>query len=746
MIDNQSSSTSQLREMALTVALPLAGISLASLNFAFKRVNCWYLVKYHGGAVYHRLDTHEPESISGDNYLLAEVRDLLGIPESAEDNPTGRYPSSDTPSIISPHFYLVKYTKFLILLGLAATYAVRTAMQWSTYPQSQDPWWFLATPCIGLLLWGTLGLAYGWVNIIRSTDTNQSEIHPFLTNITLLTLAICFLANVFLGLLAGEFPAETLGDLWRTPSALTDTIQSTLMLGVAIVALWTEAAPRCVMVPDPNRPDDPPIRLSPEGKSSIIHHFSFSWLNDILRAGHEQVLGFSDLWHLPRDNLGFINWTKYRQTARPNHSLAWNIYHTLCSLIHTQFFLSALRYSLKYSNVYFMNLFLRYIQHPKEAPKSVAYGYVLGIFLSSWIVALISTRALFLGRHISFRINGILAGELARKILVRNQHQLVQSEPSPGENSKDNEPESELEVGSTGKIMNLASNDIRRIAEASAYVMDIICIPLELGVGVYFLYQLLGVSAFIGLVSMLLTYPLNQVAFRKAIQYEDTLSSISDRRVSVITEMLSGMRIIKMFGWEANFMDRIQSIRLEQLRVLKKYLLTWSLIDVSVYIGPLAMLSSAFGSYSLIFGHTLTADVAFTSWSVFQMVQDAFFTLLGYGQYFISCRVSLLRVDRFLHQEDVEPPAEWAISPESARKTQPTTTDSSQPDSTLGFVHATFSWNMEECEASLHDGNASSSLNSVIGTSHQPKLGSSTSTDISSASTSSKDVLEVDSV
>ncbi|KAJ1956844.1 hypothetical protein IWQ62_005212, partial [Dispira parvispora] len=745
MISDQSSSVPQLREMALTVALPLAGISLASLNFAFKGVKRWYRVRYHGGVVYHRLDTHASELTPNDDHLLAEVRDLLGIPESTEDDPTSRHSSTDTPPIISPHFYLVKSTKFLLLLGLATTYAVKTIMQWSAHQQSQDPWWILATPCAGLLLWGTLGLAYGWMNIFRATDKNQGEFRPVLTNYTLLTFAICFLANSFLGLLAGEFPAESLGDLWRTQSALTDTIQLTLVFGVAIGALWTDAAPQCTMVPDPNRPDDPPIRLSPEGNSSIMYNLSFSWLNDILRAGHEQTLGFSNLWHLPRDDLGFRNWTKYRQTARPNYSLAWNIYRTLRNLIHTQFFLSVIRYSLKYSNVYFMNLFLRYIQHPQEAPQSVAYGYVLGISLSSWVVALVSTRALFLGRHISFRINGILAGEVARKILSRNQHQLVHSESPEDENSKEDTPESNLDVGSTGKIMNLASNDIRRIAEASAYVMDIICIPLELFVGVYFLYQLLGASAFVGLVAMLLTYPLNHVAFRKAVEYEDTLSSISDRRVSVITEMLNGMRIIKMFGWETNFMDRIQSIRSEQLKVLKKFLLTWSLIDVSVYIGPLVMLTSAFGSYTMIFGHTLTADVAFTSWSVFQMVQDAFFTLLGYGQYFISSRVALLRVDRFLHQEDVEPPTEWATSPESARKLQPTATELSQTDSTLGFVHATFSWNLEEWEASLHDNNASSSLESVVDASQQSRPSSSTNMDSASSSSSSKNDIKVDS-
>lgn len=120
-----------------------------------------------------------------------------------------------------------------------------------------------------------------------------------------------------------------------------------------------------------------------------------------------------------------------------------------------------------------------------------------------------------------------------------------------------------------------------------------------------------------------------------------------DKRVRLINELLSGMRVVKYYAWERHFRERIDEVRAAELKALKarKYLdamcvYFWATTPVLVAI-------LTFGTYVLM-GGELTPAKVFTCMALFNMLispLNAFPWVLG-G--LVEAWVSLKRVRKLL--------------------------------------------------------------------------------------------------
>ena len=57
----------------------------------------------------------------------------------------------------------------------------------------------------------------------------------------------------------------------------------------------------------------------------------------------------------------------------------------------------------------------------------------------------------------------------------------------------------------------------------------------------------------------------------------------TDKRVSLMNEVINSIRLIKMYAWEDSFNEKIQNIRLDEMRALQK---TAFLQSISFSITP----------------------------------------------------------------------------------------------------------------------------------------------------------------
>lgn len=84
------------------------------------------------------------------------------------------------------------------------------------------------------------------------------------------------------------------------------------------------------------------------------------------------------------------------------------------------------------------------------------------------------------------------------------------------------------------------------------------------------MYLELGVAVFSGIAVLIIAIPLNVIAgaISKTFQMEQMVNK--DKRVKLMNEILGGIRVLKLYGWEKSFMGQILNIRSLEIKVLKK--------------------------------------------------------------------------------------------------------------------------------------------------------------------------------
>ena len=104
----------------------------------------------------------------------------------------------------------------------------------------------------------------------------------------------------------------------------------------------------------------------------------------------------------------------------------------------------------------------------------------------------------------------------------------------------------------------------------------------------------------------------------------NVLSSL-DARVKLMNEVLTGIRVIKYYCWEKPFKGKIDEIRNAELKLHTKmtYLMN-SGIDMLMTLIPQLVPLACFSLYPSVMGKPLTSSVAFTSITLFNILQMPF--------------------------------------------------------------------------------------------------------------------------
>lgn len=127
----------------------------------------------------------------------------------------------------------------------------------------------------------------------------------------------------------------------------------------------------------------------------------------------------------------------------------------------------------------------------------------------------------------------------------------------------------ESQINTIGTIVNLMSTDSQRISDFTTSWFVIIESPIELFVGISFLYSLLGTSCLLGLSVMIITLPLNHYNSLMFAKTQEKLMEARDKRVSLMNEVLQGIRQIKFFAWELNWEKRVLEARDVEIKHLR---------------------------------------------------------------------------------------------------------------------------------------------------------------------------------
>ncbi|KAJ3931939.1 MAG: hypothetical protein NXY57DRAFT_961301 [Lentinula lateritia] len=230
-----------------------------------------------------------------------------------------------------------------------------------------------------------------------------------------------------------------------------------------------------------------------------------------------------------------------------------------------------------------------------------------------------------------------------------------------------------------GRLNNLVSTDLQNIVDAKDFIRIFALVPIQVTLCIWFLYNILGWSAFVGLGVIVVTFPVPGLLARFIQQAQKARMKRTDARVQVVTEIMNVLRMIKMFGWEQKMNDRISTKREDELSFIKRLRLLGMMTAIANHIIP-----------TLLMKEELNASKVFSSMVVFDKFNNLLRMAIFLTTQALNGKVSLDRITNFLY--DTELLDSW-----SQTEAEPAILSAPPPaPDVIGFRQATFTWSAEE--------------------------------------------------
>ncbi|KAF9360492.1 hypothetical protein BGX34_007744 [Mortierella sp. NVP85] len=209
-----------------------------------------------------------------------------------------------------------------------------------------------------------------------------------------------------------------------------------------------------------------------------------------------------------------------------------------------------------------------------------------------------------------------------------------------------------------GEINNHMSVDAEKWCDSLPFVPMIISTPFEVALAIWMLYQQIGWSVFAGLGTILALTPLNAVIARFFMSAKTKKLDAMDQRVRLMNELLAGIKVIKLYGWDSSFKDRVNVFRRRELATLRKIGLVHSGLSIMFSSVPLMIALVSFAVYATVGGENggpgdITPQRIFVSISLFGMLTRPIGMLAHIFAEAIALVVASRRVQKFLLAEEI---------------------------------------------------------------------------------------------
>ncbi|ESO91182.1 hypothetical protein LOTGIDRAFT_153611 [Lottia gigantea] len=270
-----------------------------------------------------------------------------------------------------------------------------------------------------------------------------------------------------------------------------------------------------------------------------------------------------------------------------------------------------------------------------EAPNGwMGYVLALGLFCLPWIQSVFYHQMYHMAMTLGMRVKAALMAVIYQKALKLN-----------------NEAQSKFTVG---EIVNLMAVDCQRIQDAACYTFYVWSIPFQVAIAVYLLWSTMGPSSLAGLVVLILLVPVNAIVATKQFKYQKENLQYKDKRIKLTSEVLEGIKVLKLYAWECVFKQKILEMRKQELSILKKIA---NLNTLSTFVwtcAPYLVTLATFTCYVLTSstGH-LDAQKAFVTLSLFNILQFPINFIPETISYLSQAAASVQRIEIFLREEEL---------------------------------------------------------------------------------------------
>ncbi|XP_037921935.1 multidrug resistance-associated protein 1 isoform X7 [Hermetia illucens] len=413
----------------------------------------------------------------------------------------------------------------------------------------------------------------------------------------------------------------------------------------------------------------------PELSASFLSKITYKWFDSLAWRGFRKPLEVEDLWDLkPEDsskevmpvfakhwnrsvqknsieapvedhkakfskNSASVNFTNPKSVkSRKNASIMPPIVKSFGGVFLLGSFLKLIQDCLTFVSPQILRLIINYVESINTDPEPEWRG----IFYAVLMFVVTAIQTIVLGQYfhrmfiVGLRIRTSLISSIYRKALIISNSARKES--------------------TVGEIVNLMAVDAQRFMDLTTYLNMIWSAPLQIGLALYFLWDILGPSVFAGLAVMIILIPINGFIANKIKGLQIKQMKNKDERVKLMNEVLSGMKVLKLYAWEPSFEKQVLNIRDKEIDVLKRTAYLNAGTSFLWSCAPFLVTLVTFTTYIYTGDdHYLTPEKAFVSLALFDIMKYPLAVLPLLIVYIVETQVSVKRINKFMNSEELDP-------------------------------------------------------------------------------------------
>ncbi|OQR90434.1 multidrug resistance-associated protein 1 [Achlya hypogyna] len=326
----------------------------------------------------------------------------------------------------------------------------------------------------------------------------------------------------------------------------------------------------------------------------------FYWANPLLRTGNDRQLDPDDLWPLQAASKCDAVVTSFEPAFKMTQSLV----KTFFRIFGWRFFwigcMQLLAVPCTLYGPYVLQQLLEGLA--SGLPSETMVTYVCTLFGVQVFAALLAVHMDYLDKVIVVRLTSGIQHLLFQKALRLDA--------------------ASRKVKSAGEISNHFTSDINWIISMSYYSNYLWILPVQIGITLYMLFNIISWAAFVGLGVILLVMPITNVLVNRGHEAFETLMEQKDARMKVVNEVFGAIQILKFNAWEEQFQAKIAALRAKELSTLVRIFNFMASNITLAYAVPALVTVSSFATYSLVLQEPVTPAKVFSALALFNSLKS----------------------------------------------------------------------------------------------------------------------------
>ncbi|XP_016517875.1 ATP-binding cassette sub-family C member 9 isoform X3 [Poecilia formosa] len=204
-----------------------------------------------------------------------------------------------------------------------------------------------------------------------------------------------------------------------------------------------------------------------------------------------------------------------------------------------------------------------------------------------------------------------------------------------------------------GQINNLVAIETNQLMWFLFLCPNLWAMPVQIVMGVILLYNFLSWSALVGASVIVLLAPVQYLIATKLAETQKSALEHSTDRLKQTTEILKGIKLLKLYAWEDIFCDSVEQTRGKELTSLRTFAFYTSMSIFMNAAIPIAAVLATFGVHHFLTSSIPSPSQAFAALALFHILVTPLFLLSTVVRFAVKALVSVQKLGEFLQSDEI---------------------------------------------------------------------------------------------